>query len=363
VSAVNHRHAGAAVTAALVVLALAACAPAAAPTPTSRPAAATTTPSPSPTPIAKPGWPFAIGCAGIASLDQVRTWTAPDVVVTTDESKVPAGPFDIAALQGGALVCDWSSPETQSNGVSTGALSVHVLPDATAAEQHFVAQVGNMWGADMDRECDAGGCGKVALVSGNEVEIGWNSQAHAQDADAGLVAFEAIVAAVTGRLADPGARGPAWTAPVGPLPETFCDGGTGRPQFIPAVAAALGFDASQLVSAGGVGGDQGVIGAAVTRTDVGECAWGSQDDTVFAGIWIVAGASWSLPLARANVANARDAGDPAHPGAFVTDDGHGNFDMWFASSGSLVLVDLSETGMTADQAPARMAAVAHALQL
>jgi len=319
--------------------------------------------SPTRTVVAHPGWPFPIGCADILSLDEARTAAGSDLAVTGDESTPAAGVYDTAIRQGGALQCGWSTSSNQGNGLPIASLSVNVLPDASADEQSRVVDSMRL-GGDASDPCDQGQCGYGGTVAGNAVEITWITAAHAHDADGGDAAFGAIVSRVTVRLADPGAHAPRWTAPSGPVPETFCDHGSGREQFIPTVAAALGRDAGTMSSAGGVGGDPGVIGGSVGRTDLGECAWASTDaDRVFAGIWILAGGAWNLAGWRAAMPDARDAGDPAHPGAFVFDDGHGNFALALTSAGSLVEVDFSQTGLTAEQAPARMIAVARALSL
>jgi hypothetical protein len=299
------------------------------------------------------------------TLREVQAITVSTATVIADQSTPVGISFDTAARQGGALLCDWGTPDSQSNGDAGGWLSVHVLPDATAAEEHVVGL--GPQGVDPSRTCDSGNCWHAGMVAGNDVEIQWGSFAHAHDLDGGQAAFQPIVTTITDRLATPGARLPRWIAPDGPRPTTYCDGGNGREQFIPAVAGALGLDPADVTYGGGTGGDTGVLGAAESRTEFGGCGWGPKGDGLWVFVFILRGGSWALAPARSTTAGAIDAADPAYPGAFVTDDGHGNNSLALSSKGSLVRIDLEPSTAAAKptlaEAKPVMIAVAKALGL
>jgi hypothetical protein len=107
-----------------------------------------------------------------------------------------------------------------------------------------------------------------------------------------------------------------------------------------------------------------VLGTAEARTDFGGCGWGSRGAGSWAFVLLLRGGSWALDQARAATAGAAGAADPAHPGAFVSDDGHGNSTLATSSKGSLVRIDLEPSagaGMTRAAATPILIAIAKAL--
>lgn len=314
------------------------------------------TPGLSPTPQQHPGWPFQIGCDDIMSLDEARAATQANVDVD-DSGSSPATPFGAAVRQGGALTCGWRTGDAQS----ATFLEVDVLPHATAEEQSAIsADQGEAIPVDA---CAGGVCSKARLTAGNMALVQWSSPAHAADADGGTAAFAPILATIVRRLARPGAESSAWSAPPGPASETYCEGGTGRAEYLVPVGRALGVDPATGAVGGGIGGEPGVIGAAVARTDLAECAWqyGSDESGDYVSIWVLQGGSWAVPLARAARQGAVPVTDPKHPGAFAVDDGHSNFELVLATQGSFAEVDYEKQGATLAQVKERMVSVADAL--
>lgn len=328
----------------------------------SHPASRTGSPTPShsatPVAAAHPGWPFAIGCSDIMSLDAARTATGGGAEMRLSDGDV-GSPFGAAAMEGGALLCTWSDGE---DGAHVPNLEVDVLPHATPAEQSAIS-ADPVLDVSGSPTCSRGMCARAVLLGVNMAEVFWSSPAHASDADGGAAAFAPVLETIVSRLSHPGAESPPWSAPAGPEPQTYCDGGTGRPQYLAPVAAALGVPASTGIVGGGVGGDSGVRGVAVGRTDIDECAWqfGSDATGEYVSIWVLAGGSWAVAAGRAAASAAVPVDDPKHPGAYAFDEGHGNFSLVLASQGSRAEVDYEKQGATMTQAVAKMVAVAGAL--